>query len=96
VPSDTVPSADALSPLTRGYTVADMARRYRVSPDKVRRWIERGELKALNTATALCGRPRWVVTAEALAEFERRRAGGPAPKPARRRKRTATVDYYPD
>ena len=61
-----------------GLTVADVARRYRVSPDKVRAWIARGELRAVNTSTALCGRPRRVISPDALAEFERRRAGGPA------------------
>jgi hypothetical protein len=79
-----------------GLTVADVARRYRVGEDKVRTWIARGELRAINTAMALCGRPRWVIPADALAAFERRRAGGPPPKQTRRRKRTAIVDYYPD
>jgi transposase len=72
-----------------------VARRYRVGEDKVRTWIRRGELAAVNTASALCGRPRWVVTAEALAAFERRRVGGPAPKRQRRRRRTELVDFYP-
>jgi hypothetical protein len=80
----------------RGLTVADVAVRYRVSPDKVRVWIARGELPAVNTAAALCGKPRWVVTPDALAAFERRRAGGPPPKPPRRRKRSYQVDYFPD
>jgi transposase len=62
-----------------GLTVRDVARRYRVSPDKVRGWIARGELPAVNTAAALCGKPRWVVTPDALASFERRRAGRPPP-----------------
>jgi hypothetical protein len=84
------------APPAAGLTVADVCRRYRVGPDKVRQWIARGELPAINTASALCGRPRWVVTAEGLAVFERRRAGGPAPRPARRRKRTGLIDYYPD
>jgi transposase len=79
-----------------GLTASEVARRYRVSPDKVRAWIARGELQAVNTSTVLCGRPRWIVPPEALAEFERRRAGGPAPKPPRRRRRTPIVDYYPD
>ncbi len=79
----------------RGLTVADVARRYRVGEDKVRRWIAGGELKGINTATALCAKPRWVIPPEALAEFERRRAGGPPPKPPRRL-RTTVVDYYPD
>jgi transposase len=78
-----------------GLTVRDVARRYRVGEDKVRSWIARGELRAINTAAALCGRPRWVIPVEALAEFERRRAGGPQPKPTRRRRRREAIDYYP-
>jgi excisionase family DNA binding protein len=82
-------SADA------GLTVAEVARRYRVSRDKVRTWIRQGELIAINTASALCGKPRWVISAEALATFERRRASGPPPtRPARRLK--LATDYYPD
>jgi hypothetical protein len=79
-----------------GLTVADVARRYRVSPDKIRAFIAKGEIVAVNTATVLCGKPRWVITPEALVAFERRRAGGPPPKPARRRKRREMVDYFPD
>lgn len=79
-----------------GLTVDDMAKRYRVGPDKVRGWIARGELKAINTAAALCGRPRWVITPDALAAFENRRLGGPLPKPLRRRRRQEAIDYYPD
>ncbi len=79
-----------------GFTVRDIARRYRVGEDKVRGWIAHGELRAINTAAALCGKPRWVIMPEALAEFERRRAGGPEPKPAPRRRRTVAIDFYPD
>jgi transposase len=79
-----------------GLTVRDVARRYRVSEDKVRGWIARGELAAINTAAVLCGRPRWVIPPEALAAFERRRAGGPPPKQPRRRRKPAAIDYFPD
>jgi excisionase family DNA binding protein len=79
-----------------GLTVEDVARRYRVSPDKVRAWIDKGELRAVNTATVLCGKPRWVILPEALEEFERRRRGGAAPKPQRRRRREQATDFYPD
>jgi hypothetical protein len=80
-----------------GLTVAELAKRYRVGEDKVRAWIARGELAAINTAAVLCGKPRWVVTAEALAAFERRRAApAPTPRPARKRKKRQEVDYYPD
>lgn len=79
-----------------GLTVRQMALRYRVSPDKIRAWIGRGELPAINTAAALCGKPRWVILPDHLAQFERLRAGGPVPKPARRIKRRELVDYYSD
>jgi transposase len=87
-------SGEALS--ARGLTVADVAARYRVSPDKVRTWIARGELPAVNTASTRCGRPRWVIPPEVLAEFERGRAGGRPPKPPRRLRRQEAIDYYPD
>lgn len=90
-------SAPAVSSLEglRGYTTREVAHRFRVGEDKVRAWIARGELKAINTSATLCGKPRWVITPDALTEFERRRAGGPPPKPERRR-RTAGRDFYPD
>jgi hypothetical protein len=81
----------------RGFTVADVAARYRVGEDKVRAWIKRGELSAINTASALCGRPQLRVTPEALQDFEQRRAAAPAPKTQRRRRRPAGfVDFFPD
>src|SRR5690349_3173410 len=80
-----------------GLTVRDVARRYRVGEDKVRGWIRRGELRAVNTADNPCGKPRWVVPPEALSDFERRRAGGEPPKPRRRRRpKAGFIDYYPD
>jgi hypothetical protein len=79
----------------RGLTISDLARRYRVKRGKVLGWIRRGELAAVNTADPLC-RPRYVVTAEQLADFERRRTDTPAKPTPRRRKRTTLVDYFPD
>jgi excisionase family DNA binding protein len=87
MPPDT-PSAPA------GLTVADVAKRYRVGEDKVRRWIANGSLRAVNVASTLCGKPRWTILPEALAEFERQRAGGPPPRPPRRR-RKPVIDYFP-
>jgi hypothetical protein len=73
-----------------------VARRYRVSPDKVRAWIRRGELAAVNTASALCGKPRFVIAPEALERFERGRQAGPPPEPRRRMRRQEVIDYFPD
>lgn len=84
-------------PVEAGLTVADVARRYRVGEDKVRAWIAKGELAAVNTATVICGKPRWVISPDALLAFERRRAGGPPPKaPPRRKRGSDVIDYYPD
>jgi transposase len=91
-----VRDSTASTDLGRGLTVRDVARRFRVSPDRVRAWIRGGQLAALNTAAARCGRPRFVVTPEAIAEFEHGLAAATAPKPApRRKRRPATVDFYP-
>jgi excisionase family DNA binding protein len=79
-----------------GLTVAEVARRYRIGRDKVRALIARGELAAVNTASTMCGKPRWIVLPDALAVFERRRQGGPVPITRRRRKRAHEVDFYPD
>jgi transposase len=79
-----------------GKTVREIARLCRVSPDKVRAWISRGELRAINTADTLCGKPRWVVLPEALAEWERsRQAQTPAKLAPRRKRQAGAVDYYP-
>jgi transposase len=83
------------SAIAPGLTVRDLARRFRVGEDKVRGWIARGELSAINTAAVLCARPRWVVTPDALATFERRRASGPLPQPQKRKKQMEFVDYFP-
>jgi hypothetical protein len=103
--AESAPTADAqrgpaagltVRDVTWGSVVREVARRLRVSEDKIRHWIARGELKAINTATDMCGKPRWVITPEALADFEKKRAGGPAPKPQRRRRQPAVIDFFPD
>jgi hypothetical protein len=84
--------------LPSGYTPREVARYYRVSPDRVRAWIQAGQLGALNVAPARCGKPRFVVLPRHLEEFERsRQAATPAkPAPPRRRHRQAQIDFYPD
>ncbi len=79
-----------------GLTVCDVARRYRVSRDKVRQWIRRGELGAINTGLVSCGKRRYVILPDHLAAFEKRRAAVPPHKPPRRRKRKDAIDYFPD
>ena len=56
------------------YTPREVAKILRCSPDRVRALIRRGELPAVNMATALCGRPRFVVLSEGLQSFLNGRA----------------------
>jgi hypothetical protein len=82
--------------LGRGLTPNELARILRVSPDRVRAWIASGELGAINTSTARCRRPRYIVLAHHLAAWEQSHAAArPAPAP-RRRRQIAVRDYYPD
>src|SRR5262249_9515783 len=81
----------------RGFTPNELARILRVSADRVRDWIRRGELKALNTAPPRCGRPRFIVLPHHLAEFERaRQVVTPSKAPPRRRRRSVVFNYYPN
>lgn len=81
----------------RGLTPREVAARLRVSAEKVRAWIVAGKLAAVNTADASCGKPRFIVTPEALAEFERARSAAAPPKPPRSPRRpSGHRDYFPD
>jgi hypothetical protein len=93
-----MPDAAVTAVSPRGWTVTGLAQRFRVSEEKIRGWIRRGELIAINTADARCGKPRYIVTAEALAQFERGRAAAAPDKAAPRRKRRTAgmIDFYPD
>jgi hypothetical protein len=70
------------------YSPADIARERGVRLAKVRAWISSGELEAVNVA-ARSGpglRPRWRISADALAAFDRVRSSRSAivPKTSRR------------
>jgi excisionase family DNA binding protein len=57
-----------------------------VEPEKIRRWIEAGELRATNIVLVPGGRPRYKVSEQELAAFLERRSTTPTPKPARRKR----------
>jgi excisionase family DNA binding protein len=81
---------------TPGLTVPELAKLLRVGEDKVRGWIRRGALRAVNVASRLLDKPRWVVLPVELERFLAGRQTAPAIKPARRQKRRSVKDYYPD
>jgi hypothetical protein len=85
------------TPALAGFSVADLARRWRIGPDKIRAFIRRGDLVAVNMAICLAGRPQWRVTPQEVERFEARRASTPASKTMPRRRRLeGVIDYYPD
>jgi excisionase family DNA binding protein len=93
MPADTTP---LLAEPRHGITPREVARLLRVSPDRVRAWIRSGQLGAINTAPARCGRPRFVVLPHHLEAFEQARRAGPPPKPPLRRREMHQIDYYPE
>lgn len=77
-------------------TPAQLADRYGVGVEKVVRWIKSGELRALNLAASLTGRPRYRIPADAIAAFEAARSvlpQPPAPKP-RRKSRPEVIEFF--
>lgn len=68
-----------------------------VTPEKIIALIKRGEIEASNLTLDPHGRPRWVITPEAVQRFlAARRAIPPTPRQKRRRKATDEVDYLSD
>ena len=78
VPSAPPAKRDRLSP-------PEVAKRYGVSPDTVRAWIENGQLKATNIGQGK-KKPRFRIEPQSLEEFDRKRtAESRPPTPSKRR-----------
>lgn len=60
--------------MTRWLTPPQIARERQIRVGKVLGWIRSGELAAVNCAARPHGRPRWRVSAEALAKFDSARS----------------------
>jgi hypothetical protein len=81
----------------RCYTPPTAAEFLGVSPEKIIHFIRRGELRASNITADPSGRPRYVITPEALEAFlASRQPNPPAHRPRRRRKEANEVDYLSD
>jgi excisionase family DNA binding protein len=68
-------------------TAVQVAADLGVNQSKVLGWIHRGELRAINVAARLGGRPRWRISREAVDAFLAARTVQPAAAPPRRRRR---------
>lgn len=79
----------------RGLTPNEVAKLLRVSPDKIRSLIKRGELSAIDLGVR-GGKPRFIVLPRHLEEFERRHRAATPTKPAPRpRRAVGQIDFYP-
>ncbi len=66
-----------------------LARRWKVSNDKILRLINNGSLKAINFAVSPTGRPRYRIRLSEIERFEEARTTKPPQPKQRRRRRTA-------
>jgi hypothetical protein len=87
---DTLHPRPAISHLT----TADVAERLAVDVECVLALIAAGTLTAIDVRRPGSKRPRWRITAEALADFETARTNRPTPPPARRQRRPQHVTTY--
>lgn len=77
-------------------TPPELARRWRVKPERIIAWIRSGELRAFDVSSNPgVGRPRYRISLDATIEFENRRSGATV-KPRRRKRqhRDDVIDYF--
>ncbi len=81
--------------MRKSFTPPEVAEELKIHPEKVRGWVKKGELLAVNVAASPTGRPRWRIAEADLADFlARRSAPKPTPKMRRRRRVDASVIEY--
>ena len=81
-------------PVAPYLTPPQIGEQYGVDPAKVLGWIRRGELRAMNVATTIGGRPRYRIAPADLAAFEAARSAGPTPRVSRRRRTDPSVIQF--
>jgi excisionase family DNA binding protein len=67
-------------------TVAEVAERYKCGVEKILKLIGCGAIRAVDTGVSR-SRPSWLISAQALEEFERGRSNVELPEPKRKRRK---------
>lgn len=75
-------------------TTSQAAELLGIDANKVTRWINSGQLTAINIAQSISGRPRWRISQEELDQFLIRRQSSPPPQVRRRRRNQAGVIQF--
>jgi hypothetical protein len=82
-----------LADLPRYLTPPQLAELWGCKPEKILGFIRRGQLRAFDLSEHPgVGRPRWRISAAAVAEFEANRAAIVPPKRTRRKRDPAVLD----
>jgi hypothetical protein len=72
-------------------TAPVLAKRWGVGTDKVTGFIKSGELQAINIATKIGGRPRYLISEDAIAAFKKARQVVPDSPQVKRLRRKPAV-----
>lgn len=82
--------------IDRALSVKEICDRFGVGENTVLGWIRSGELGAINVGRRQgTKKPRWRITAEALATFELlRTTTPPLPRTRRRKQSTNVIEFY--
>jgi hypothetical protein len=75
-------------------TPPELAKRWGVSSDKIRTFVESGELAAIDISTRRGERPRYLIDLADIEKFEAARAVVKVPEPKPRRKTPAPAKRY--
>lgn len=77
-------------------TPPELAKRWRVKPESIIRWIRKGELRAFDVSkNPGTGRPRYRIPLDAVVEFENRRSGKQVKTvSAKRRKPASVIEFF--
>jgi excisionase family DNA binding protein len=78
----------------RKLTPPEVAELWGISLNSIMTWIRNGELRAINVAKIVGGRPRYRIDVDDLENFERRRAVQPPPPRSPRRRKTDYLFRY--
>ena len=76
-------------------TPPELAKQWRVKPERIIAWIKSGELRAFDVSSRPgVGRPRYRIPPDAVIAFENRRAGKTPTTTKRRRRQPENVISY--
>ena len=75
-------------------TPPKLAKLWHKKPASIIDEIKAGRLRGFTTSSPGCSRPRWLISPDAVREYEEARQAKPAEKPTRRRRIASGRDWF--